>query len=98
MKKYCLALLAVALGSVSVLSQDRAAARQFIIDRAKSLELDTPYVPPPGDALEHAAPASVSAMIPAKSVRMTVPPYARLSRGGKEKVPAAKKSAVARAT
>jgi hypothetical protein len=26
-----------------------------LIARAKSLELDTPYVPPPGDALEHHA-------------------------------------------
>src|SRR5881628_2089394 len=28
-------------------------ARDALIARAKSLELDTPYVPPPGDALEH---------------------------------------------
>ena len=30
-------------------------AAQVLIARAKSLELDTPYVPPPGDALEHHA-------------------------------------------
>ena len=28
-------------------------ARQFVLDRAKSLELNTPYVPPPGDPLVH---------------------------------------------
>lgn len=28
-------------------------AREALITRAKSLELDTPYVPPPGDPLEH---------------------------------------------
>ncbi len=28
-------------------------ARDVLIARAKSLELDTPYVPPPGDPLEH---------------------------------------------
>jgi len=28
-------------------------ARQFELDRAKSLELNTPYVPPPGDPLVH---------------------------------------------
>jgi hypothetical protein len=52
-KKLCLALLAVALGSVPVATQDRAADRQFLLERAKSLELHTPYEPPPGDALEH---------------------------------------------
>src|SRR5262245_58644319 len=30
-------------------------AQEALIARAKSLELDTPYVPPPGDALEHHA-------------------------------------------
>src|SRR5262245_62323820 len=30
-------------------------AQGALIARAKSLELDTPYVPPPGDALEHHA-------------------------------------------
>jgi CubicO group peptidase (beta-lactamase class C family) len=30
-----------------------AASRDALIARAKSLELDTPYVPPPGDPLEH---------------------------------------------
>ena len=53
MKKYSVALLAVIVGSATVLSQDRDAQRKFIIERAQSLELDTPYVPPPGDALEH---------------------------------------------
>src|SRR6201993_2087243 len=28
-------------------------SREALIARAKSLELDTPYVPPPGDPLEH---------------------------------------------
>ena len=33
--------------------QAPAAAREALIARAKALELDTPYVPPPGDPLEH---------------------------------------------
>lgn len=33
--------------------QDANATRQALIARARSLELATPYVPPPGDALEH---------------------------------------------
>src|SRR5438132_11052170 len=32
-----------------------SAAQGALIARAKALELDTPYVPPPGDALEHHA-------------------------------------------
>src|SRR5262249_25937753 len=32
-----------------------SAAQGALIARAKSLELDTPYVPPPGDALQHHA-------------------------------------------
>src|SRR5262249_1782225 len=32
-----------------------SAAQGALIARAKSLELNTPYVPPPGDALEHHA-------------------------------------------
>ena len=53
MKKSCLALLALTLGTATVLSQDRAADRKFMIERAKALELRTPYLPPPGDALAH---------------------------------------------
>jgi CubicO group peptidase (beta-lactamase class C family) len=33
--------------------QASAAAREALVARAKSLELDTAYVPPPGDPLEH---------------------------------------------
>jgi hypothetical protein len=32
-----------------------SAVRAALIARAKSFELDTPYVPPPGNALEHHA-------------------------------------------
>ena len=32
-----------------------AAQREAMVARAKALELPTPYVPPPGDALEHHA-------------------------------------------
>src|SRR5260370_9601701 len=33
--------------------QARVSSRDALIARAKSLELNTPYVPPPGDPLEH---------------------------------------------
>jgi len=50
----------IAVGMVSAAAVAPAAqttqqdvARTFVLDRAKSLELNTPYVPPPGDPLEH---------------------------------------------
>ena len=48
-----LVLVALALVGTTVGSQEPAATRDALITRAKSLELSTPYVPPPGDALEH---------------------------------------------
>jgi CubicO group peptidase (beta-lactamase class C family) len=50
-----LALAVLATGAVGVASQGPAAARAALVARAKALELDTPYVPPPGDPLEHHA-------------------------------------------
>jgi CubicO group peptidase (beta-lactamase class C family) len=47
--------VAVALAAVPAVPAERDAARAALIARAKALELDTPYVPPPGDALEHHA-------------------------------------------
>jgi CubicO group peptidase (beta-lactamase class C family) len=48
-----LALLAVTVAGATAASQQRGAERDALIARAKSLEINTPYVPPPGDALEH---------------------------------------------
>src|SRR5256885_5311300 len=55
MNRILLVALVVLLGELAPASQELPAARDFVIERAKSLELDTPYVPPPGDALEHHA-------------------------------------------
>ena len=44
------------MGAAAALAAPNArqdAARQFVLDRAESLELNTPYVPPPGDPLVH---------------------------------------------
>jgi hypothetical protein len=46
-------MLALAAGAAS--SQETSADREAMIARAKALELDTPYVPPPGNPLEHHA-------------------------------------------
>ena len=46
-------LALVALYSGMADSQTTTATTEALIARAKSLELDTPYVPPPGDPLDH---------------------------------------------
>src|SRR2546428_1171639 len=53
MKRLFLALAVLALAVTAIRSQAPPSARAALIARAKSLELNTPYVPPPGDALEH---------------------------------------------
>src|SRR2546430_11205706 len=53
MNRILLVALVVLLGELAPASQELPAAGDFVIERAKSFELDTPYVPPPGDALEH---------------------------------------------
>jgi hypothetical protein len=55
MQRVLLSLLVLFLCEPAPTSQQRFATRDFLIERAKSLELDTPYVPPPGDPLEHHA-------------------------------------------
>ena len=47
------ALLAAA--AIAAVGAQDSTARKELIARAKSFELETPYVPPPGDALEHHA-------------------------------------------
>jgi CubicO group peptidase (beta-lactamase class C family) len=53
MKRVLLGLLIVALAGAPAASQRPASATDALIARAKALELNTPYVPPPGDPLEH---------------------------------------------
>lgn len=54
MKRTTLILIPVlAAASLLFAQSQRSARRDALIERAKSLELKTPYTPPPGDALEH---------------------------------------------
>lgn len=53
MKRALLGLVISLLASATTGSQAPASAGDALIARAKSLELNTPYVPPPGDPLEH---------------------------------------------
>src|SRR5258707_6847784 len=43
----------VTLAVSTAASQEPLPTKEALIARAKSFELDTPYVPPPGDVLEH---------------------------------------------
>ena len=52
------------------------AGQAALIARAKSLELDTPYVPPPGDALEHHAAGFAKIMCSAVFVTGLDPDFA----------------------
>jgi CubicO group peptidase (beta-lactamase class C family) len=55
MTKTWAALFAAALSACPAVAQSPTEARDALIARAKALEINTPYVPPPGDALEHHA-------------------------------------------
>src|SRR2546429_4275570 len=48
-------LLSATLFVTSPIAMSQDGARKELIERAKSFELNTPYVPPPGDPLEHYA-------------------------------------------
>jgi CubicO group peptidase (beta-lactamase class C family) len=53
MKTSFLAGLVVIIAVGTAASQEQVSPRDALIARAKSFELDTPYLPPPGDPLEH---------------------------------------------
>jgi hypothetical protein len=57
-----------------VMAQDDA--RQALIERARSLELNTPYVPPPGDPMEHYASGYAKIMCSAVFVTGLDPAFA----------------------
>src|SRR6266705_1903986 len=46
-------IIILRLGATLRAQSDTASRRQALLARAKALELSTPYVPPPGDPLEH---------------------------------------------
>jgi hypothetical protein len=53
MRSACIIVLVTLAGSAAWTQEQTA--RDAVVARAKTLELDTPYVPPPGDPLEHHA-------------------------------------------
>jgi CubicO group peptidase (beta-lactamase class C family) len=98
MKKIYIVFVASVLPIAAVAAQTADAARQALIARAKSLELKTAYVPPPGDPLEHYASGYakimcssvfVTGLDPAfaeENVGYFVAPYDLRARLGKPKI------------
>ena len=81
MRKLC-ALLTIALLSLSTLAaQQPTEARQAMLERARKLELNTPYVPPPGEAIEHYASGYAKIMCSSVFVSGLDPDFARENVG-----------------
>jgi len=76
MTRAWLGLLVWTLAGASASLQDPASPRAALIARAKSLELNTPYVPPPGDALEHHASGFAKIMCSAVFITGLEPDFA----------------------
>ncbi len=72
-----LAAAAVLAGiAVAAPAQFREEARAALIARAKSFELDTPYVPPPGEAIDHHAAGFAKVMCSAVFITGLDPDFA----------------------
>src|SRR5512134_3406635 len=82
MKRTLLVVAVISLVAPATVSQDRAAQRQALIARAKSLELTTPYVPPPGDPLAHHASGYAKIMCSAVFITGLDPEFAAQNVGG----------------
>ena len=104
MKRTFLCLVLAALVSAAAASQVANPRTEALIARGKSLELDTPYVPPPGDALEHhtagfakimCSAVFVTGLDPdfaAENVGYFISPYAERAKVGKPVVDRAAKA------
>src|SRR5215470_19121235 len=76
MRRSLLVPVIAALIVTAASSADAPPTIDAIIARAKSLELDTPYVPPPGDALEHHAAGFAKIMCSAVFITGIDPDFA----------------------
>ena len=70
-----LALFLAILG-ISPAAAEPLSAQEALIARAKSFELDTPYVPPPGNPLEHHAAGFAKVMCSAVFITGLDPDFA----------------------
>jgi CubicO group peptidase (beta-lactamase class C family) len=77
MRRFCLAAAALAAATLPLLaSQGGSDARQALIARAKALEIETPYEPPPGDPLAHHAAGFAKIMCSAVFITGLDPAFA----------------------
>ena len=76
MTKTSVVIAALALSAAGLVAQSRNEARLALIARGKSLEIDTPYVPPPGDKLQHYASGYAKIMCTAVFVTGLDPAFA----------------------
>ena len=76
MKRVLLVSVFVAVTVTAASSQQPAPSVDALIARAKSLELDTPYEPPPGDVLEHHASGFAKIMCSAVFITGLAPEFA----------------------
>ena len=81
MKRRYPLIVVLALVAVPGGAQDPAAATAALISRAKSLELATPYVPPPGDPLSHHAAGYAKVMCSAVFITGLDPDFAAANVG-----------------
>src|SRR5262245_45829064 len=76
MARALLALFVAILGISTAAAEEPLSTPDDLIARARSLELDTPYVPPPGDPLEHHAAGFAKVMCSAVFVTGLDPDFA----------------------
>ena len=76
MKRVLLVPVFVAVTVTAASSQQAAPGVDALIARAKSLELDTPYEPPPGDVLEHHTSGFAKIMCSAVFITGLAPEFA----------------------
>src|SRR6266536_249540 len=69
-------IILIALSATTALGQSREAARAALIARAKSFELNTAYVPPPGDPAAHNASGFAKIMCSAVFITGLDPDFA----------------------
>src|SRR2546429_9529197 len=74
--KLLLVPVVVTLAASTAASQEPLPTKEALIAQAKSFELDTPYVPPPGNALEHHASGFAKIMCSAVFVTGLDPDFA----------------------
>ena len=66
----------LALSAGALVAQSRDEARQALIARGQSLDLKTPYVPPPGEKIEHYASGYAKIMCTAVFITGLDPAFA----------------------